>query len=177
MECFGPGASAKSCRILGFGLGGEKHFLFSLAVGVSRLRVDHQKCENEQSSVLCSSSIALPRSRQRHPQPGWTLNHHPPLPPRHSPLSSSLSPSLSLFLFLPTVILEKPIRIPRSLSVKAASVLKGFLNKVRAIHSQQALRVAPFNGNTRYNFGLHGALGRCRCRCKLQPKAKIMSCC
>ncbi|CAF93173.1 unnamed protein product, partial [Tetraodon nigroviridis] len=28
-----------------------------------------------------------------------------------------------------TVILEKPIRIPRSLSVKAASVLKGFLNK------------------------------------------------
>ncbi|MEQ2240350.1 hypothetical protein ILYODFUR_013892, partial [Ilyodon furcidens] len=26
-------------------------------------------------------------------------------------------------------ILEKPIRIPRSLSVKAASVLKGFLNK------------------------------------------------
>lgn len=28
-----------------------------------------------------------------------------------------------------TVILEKTIRIPRSLSVKAASVLKGFLNK------------------------------------------------
>ena len=28
------------------------------------------------------------------------------------------------------VILEKPIRIPRSLSVKAASTLKGFLNKV-----------------------------------------------
>uniref|UniRef100_A0A8C8DTQ9 Protein kinase C, zeta n=1 Tax=Oryzias sinensis TaxID=183150 RepID=A0A8C8DTQ9_9TELE len=28
-----------------------------------------------------------------------------------------------------TLILEKPIRIPRSLSVKAASVLKGFLNK------------------------------------------------
>lgn len=27
------------------------------------------------------------------------------------------------------VILEKPIRIPRSLSVKASSVLKGFLNK------------------------------------------------
>jgi atypical protein kinase C iota type len=27
------------------------------------------------------------------------------------------------------VILEKTIRIPRSLSVKAASVLKGFLNK------------------------------------------------
>lgn len=32
---------------------------------------------------------------------------------------------------LPAVILEKQIRIPRSLSVKAASVLKGFLNKVR----------------------------------------------
>lgn len=32
-----------------------------------------------------------------------------------------------------TVILEKPIRIPRSLSVKAASVLKGFLNKVKII--------------------------------------------
>jgi len=30
-----------------------------------------------------------------------------------------------------TVILEKQIRIPRSLSVKAASVLKGFLNKVK----------------------------------------------
>jgi len=28
------------------------------------------------------------------------------------------------------VILERPIRIPRSLSVKAGSVLKGFLNKV-----------------------------------------------
>lgn len=27
------------------------------------------------------------------------------------------------------VILERPIRIPRSLSVKAASILKGFLNK------------------------------------------------
>eukprot|EP00057_Strongylocentrotus_purpuratus_P029942 XP_780275.2 PREDICTED: protein kinase C iota type isoform X4 [Strongylocentrotus purpuratus] len=31
--------------------------------------------------------------------------------------------------YLFQVILEKPIRIPRSLSVKAASVLKGFLNK------------------------------------------------
>lgn len=28
------------------------------------------------------------------------------------------------------VILEKPIRIPRFLSVKASHVLKGFLNKV-----------------------------------------------
>ncbi|KAG9340076.1 hypothetical protein JZ751_021996 [Albula glossodonta] len=33
--------------------------------------------------------------------------------------------------YLFQVILEKQIRIPRSLSVKAASVLKGFLNKVR----------------------------------------------
>ena len=30
------------------------------------------------------------------------------------------------------VILEKPIRIPRFLSVKASHVLKGFLNKVRS---------------------------------------------
>lgn len=43
----------------------------------------------------------------------------------------SASPSPSLFLSPPAVILEKQIRIPRSLSVKAASVLKGFLNKVR----------------------------------------------
>ena len=35
---------------------------------------------------------------------------------------------ISLFLFL-LVILEKTIRIPRSLSVKANSILKGFLNK------------------------------------------------
>lgn len=33
-------------------------------------------------------------------------------------------------LFLILVILEKQIRIPRSLSVKAAAVLKAFLNKV-----------------------------------------------
>lgn len=37
--------------------------------------------------------------------------------------------STCVFLLRPTVILEKTIRIPRSLSVKAASVLKGFLNK------------------------------------------------
>ncbi|XP_016146999.1 protein kinase C zeta type [Sinocyclocheilus grahami] len=35
----------------------------------------------------------------------------------------------SFFPLSLSVILEKPIRIPRSLSVKAASVLKGFLNK------------------------------------------------
>ncbi|CAG5124529.1 unnamed protein product [Candidula unifasciata] len=34
--------------------------------------------------------------------------------------------------YLFQIILEKPIRIPRSLSVKAAAVLKGFLNKVPA---------------------------------------------
>jgi atypical protein kinase C iota type len=33
------------------------------------------------------------------------------------------------FSFHIAVILEKTIRIPRSLSVKASSVLKGFLNK------------------------------------------------
>ena len=37
----------------------------------------------------------------------------------------------NIFWFLiSVVILEKSIRIPRSLSVKAASILKGFLNKV-----------------------------------------------
>lgn len=37
---------------------------------------------------------------------------------------------VGLVVFFCLVILEKTIRIPRSLSVKAASVLKGFLNKV-----------------------------------------------
>ena len=36
--------------------------------------------------------------------------------------------------YLFQVILEKAIRIPRSLSVKAAQVLKGFLNKVGRAH-------------------------------------------
>ena len=36
---------------------------------------------------------------------------------------------VSLYLNFFVVILEKPIRIPRSLSVKASSCLKGFLNK------------------------------------------------
>ena len=36
-----------------------------------------------------------------------------------------------LILLCATVILEKTIRIPSSLSIKAAQVLKGFLNKVR----------------------------------------------
>ena len=38
-----------------------------------------------------------------------------------------------VFLWYPLVILEKTIRIPRSLSVKAAGVLKGFLNKVYTV--------------------------------------------
>ena len=40
-----------------------------------------------------------------------------------------MSCSQDLFMLVPKVILEKTIRIPRSLSVKAASILKGFLNK------------------------------------------------
>ncbi|XP_048097154.1 protein kinase C zeta type-like [Alosa alosa] len=49
----------------------------------------------------------------------------------YEPNSLSLSLSLPLLFLCMSylVILEKPIRIPRSLSVKAASVLKGFLNK------------------------------------------------
>lgn len=39
------------------------------------------------------------------------------------------NPDLNTEDYLFQVILEKPIRIPRSLSVKAAGVLKGFLNK------------------------------------------------
>lgn len=33
------------------------------------------------------------------------------------------------------VILERQIRIPRNLTVRAANVLKGFLNKVRSLFS------------------------------------------
>uniref|UniRef100_A0A671QXC0 protein kinase C n=1 Tax=Sinocyclocheilus anshuiensis TaxID=1608454 RepID=A0A671QXC0_9TELE len=40
-----------------------------------------------------------------------------------------VKPNANHTFFTFCVILEKPIRIPRSLSVKAASVLKGFLNK------------------------------------------------
>ncbi|KAF3859919.1 hypothetical protein F7725_000174 [Dissostichus mawsoni] len=40
------------------------------------------------------------------------------------------NPDMNTEEYLFQVILEKPIRIPRSLSVKAASVLKGFLNKL-----------------------------------------------
>ena len=34
------------------------------------------------------------------------------------------------------VILEKVIRIPRSLSVKASSILKGFLNKIPQVKAK-----------------------------------------
>ena len=37
---------------------------------------------------------------------------------------------ITLILLCATIILEKTIRIPRSFYVKAAQVLKGFLNKV-----------------------------------------------
>ena len=42
----------------------------------------------------------------------------------------------------PAVILEKPIRIPRFLSVKASHVLKGFLNKVRPCGTPAAMAAA-----------------------------------
>ncbi|XP_077998041.1 protein kinase C iota type-like [Glandiceps talaboti] len=44
-------------------------------------------------------------------------------------VGSAENPDQNTEDYLFQVILEKPIRIPRSLSVKAASVLKGFLNK------------------------------------------------
>lgn len=44
-----------------------------------------------------------------------------------------------VFLVGFTVILEKTIRIPRSLSVKAAGVLKGFLNKVNVFFNAELL--------------------------------------
>ncbi|XP_071525047.1 atypical protein kinase C isoform X1 [Panulirus ornatus] len=44
-------------------------------------------------------------------------------------VGASDNPDCNTEDFLFQVILERPIRIPRSLSVKAASILKGFLNK------------------------------------------------
>ena len=44
-------------------------------------------------------------------------------------LGSAENPDQNTEDYLFQVILEKTIRIPRSLSVKAASILKGFLNK------------------------------------------------
>lgn len=139
--------SVKQYYILGFRFWGKKKFrvlLFSLvwhcwAVGVSRL------WEKEQNSVLCISSLPLTPTQQT-----WSPTGRLDCESSSSLLTIVLfflSPSVSFFvavllLFLPTVILEKPIRIPRSLSVKAASVLKGFLNKVRAVHSQSALSLS-----------------------------------
>ena len=47
-------------------------------------------------------------------------------------VGSAENPDQNTEDYLFQVILEKPIRIPRSLSVRSASILKGFLNKVRA---------------------------------------------
>lgn len=52
-------------------------------------------------------------------------------------------PPQPFFCLSPAVILEKQIRIPRSLSVKAASVLKGFLNKVRRHQTFERNRILP----------------------------------
>lgn len=49
---------------------------------------------------------------------------------RRDEATQNQSDPVTLWFF--SVILEKQIRIPRSLSVKAASVLKSFLNKVGA---------------------------------------------
>uniref|UniRef100_A0A3Q3AD48 Protein kinase C, zeta n=1 Tax=Kryptolebias marmoratus TaxID=37003 RepID=A0A3Q3AD48_KRYMA len=68
------------------------------------------------------------------------------------------NPDMNTEEYLFQVILEKPIRIPRSLSVKAASVLKGFLNKVRAIHSPPPFCSAP-RGSVRLLFPQIAACG------------------
>ena len=51
------------------------------------------------------------------------------LPSSLSLTGSAENPDQNTEDYLFQVILEKTIRIPRSLSVKAASILKGFLNK------------------------------------------------
>ena len=55
-----------------------------------------------------------------------------------------------LVLICATVILEKTIRIPRSLSVKAAQVLKGFLNKV---YNYMCMYVCTTQGWIQRGFG------------------------
>uniref|UniRef100_A0A667YAV4 Protein kinase C n=1 Tax=Myripristis murdjan TaxID=586833 RepID=A0A667YAV4_9TELE len=57
-------------------------------------------------------------------------------------VGSSDNPDQNTEDYLFQVILEKQIRIPRSLSVKAASVLKGFLNKVRRFQTAFSLLCA-----------------------------------
>lgn len=76
-------------------------------------------------------------------------------------LSEMLFSQCLYFASLPAVILEKQIRIPRSLSVKAASVLKGFLNKVRWGQTGSR-RFLPAQGNHFFTavvgLGLHLSL-------------------
>ena len=55
-----------------------------------------------------------------------------------------------LVLICATVILEKTIRIPRSLSVKAAQVLKGLLNKV---YNYMCMYVCTTQGRIQRGFG------------------------
>uniref|UniRef100_A0A667XUB4 protein kinase C n=1 Tax=Myripristis murdjan TaxID=586833 RepID=A0A667XUB4_9TELE len=86
-------------------------------------------------------------------------------------VGSSDNPDQNTEDYLFQVILEKQIRIPRSLSVKAASVLKGFLNKVRRFQTgldqshtptqlpssyimEQKQVVPPFKPNISGEFGL-----------------------
>ncbi|XP_033285439.2 protein kinase C iota type isoform X2 [Orcinus orca] len=64
-------------------------------------------------------------------------------------VGSSDNPDQNTEDYLFQVILEKQIRIPRSLSVKAASVLKSFLNKM-----EQKQVVPPFKPNISGEFGL-----------------------
>ena len=58
--------------------------------------------------------------------------------------------SCVLVLICATVILEKTIRIPRSLSVKAAQVLKGFLNKV---YNYMCMYMRTTQGQIQRGFG------------------------
>lgn len=78
--------------------------------------------------------------------------------------TQQLGPHSVLYMFpFCAVILEKTIRIPRSLSVKAAQVLKGFLNKVRVqVHSEVGSRglmscLSPQNPTER--LGCHPQTG------------------
>ncbi|PKU32075.1 protein kinase c iota type [Limosa lapponica baueri] len=64
-------------------------------------------------------------------------------------VGSSDNPDQNTEDYLFQVILEKQIRIPRSLSVKAAGVLKSFLNKM-----EQKQVVPPFKPNISGEFGL-----------------------
>lgn len=139
--------TVKQCSILGFKFRGENYFQ-SVFVLVSMTLL---RCENPKA--VCGPWKVRERTEYcpLHLLPSFDSHAADMVTHRQVGLWIILLPthdcpflSLSLFvavhlLFLPTVILEKPIRIPRSLSVKAASVLKGFLNKVRVVHSQSSL--------------------------------------